>query len=832
MNNDIEVKTNNNMKILLRVFYAIVGVLAIVFGFLMYKDFNDFYVDKESYKLSSDSTHTLVIYRKKGKKNSNRNYTFKVENTNIATIDDDGKIVPVSDGETNMIITSKRGHNVRKVPLTIVNSEAQKIELNKTEIVIHEGDKVQISATVNGEPDVIYSYMFLTNNSDTASVDEYGNITGLNFGRSVITATTPNGLTAECYITVLHSKDKRSNVTSSNSNRTSNTTSNSNSNVSTDEEVPKEILATGIKVDSSALDIKVGSSSKITAVVLPVTATNRGIKWTSSNDKIVKVDSNGNISAKSAGTAVITATTTNGHSAKVTVRVANNNVAVTSIALSKNTATINIGDTIGITAIVAPSNATDKSVIWTSSNPKVATVSNGIVRGVGSGKTTITAKASNGKTVTCTINVLSLTNVSTGGGGVNSSSKMAEVYFLNTTKTRSSLANTNINSNEAIIIKTVTGRYILLDTGDNNATIKNIIYNRLSKLQNKEKVTIDYMIISHSDGDHSGNAANILKDSKMIVKNLIIKKEAKQVSVYNNIISARNTYSEDTNLLTTSEHGDAVVTKAIDNYTNMYIYNTQDVFLNNDCVSITDYKIKFNSASAKTKTISNAVKLNGKYVYIKGYNNPKLYTTDKIIPTTNFAAKDRVFYAQYEATKQKCSANSNSLALLFETNTTAGKKYMYFPSDLENNGYSLFGTGKIYGNGTTYFYSFTAGPNFTIKNNLMVQSSRKIVKKPQEASVAKTIAGKIGSGKISIYQESHHGLNNDPYAINTLGLNNKNVYSIATYFADGKEAYNYLQSRSALSTLNKANRMYTGYKGGNGVYCSILYSGNVSCKYY
>ncbi|MBR4500167.1 MAG: Ig domain-containing protein, partial [Paludibacteraceae bacterium] len=88
-------------------------------------------------------------------------------------------------------------------------------------------------------------------------------------------------------------------------------------------------------------------------------------------------------------------------------------VNVTGITLSQTEAAMTVGgETLTLTATVAPDDATDKTVVWTSSDPTVATVANGVVTAVAAGTATITATATNGtddttddKTATCTITV-------------------------------------------------------------------------------------------------------------------------------------------------------------------------------------------------------------------------------------------------------------------------------------------------------------------------------------------------------------------------------------------------------------------------------------------
>lgn len=79
-------------------------------------------------------------------------------------------------------------------------------------------------------------------------------------------------------------------------------------------------------------------------------------------------------------------------------------VAVTSVTVSPKTLDLEVGQTGTLTATVNPANATDKTVTWTTSNAKVATVANGVVTAVAKGTATITATAG-GKTATCTVTV-------------------------------------------------------------------------------------------------------------------------------------------------------------------------------------------------------------------------------------------------------------------------------------------------------------------------------------------------------------------------------------------------------------------------------------------
>lgn len=96
-------------------------------------------------------------------------------------------------------------------------------------------------------------------------------------------------------------------------------------------------------------------------------------------------------------------------------------INATSISLDQTTASINPGEAITLTATVLPDNATDKSVVWSSSDESIATVDNGVVTAVAPGVATITATTVDGTNLsaTCEITIsseLTLTLIDGEGG--------------------------------------------------------------------------------------------------------------------------------------------------------------------------------------------------------------------------------------------------------------------------------------------------------------------------------------------------------------------------------------------------------------------------------
>ncbi len=158
----------------------------------------------------------------------------------------------------------------------------------------------------------------------------------------------------------------------------------------------------GITLSKTNLTLAPGKSETLKVTFNPSNATNKGLTWKTSNDKVATVV-NGKVTAKKAGKATITVTTKDGgfkKTCQVTVK-----IPVKSVSLNKTKLTLGAKEKFTLKATVKPNNATSKKVSWNSSNKKVATVSSkGVVTTKKTGKVTITAKA-DGKSKKCTITV-------------------------------------------------------------------------------------------------------------------------------------------------------------------------------------------------------------------------------------------------------------------------------------------------------------------------------------------------------------------------------------------------------------------------------------------
>lgn len=178
--------------------------------------------------------------------------------------------------------------------------------------------------------------------------------------------------------------------------------------VSCSEDDNKTSVAPEITLDKTNLVLEVGSSERLTASFNPPEAPNKGHTWTSSAANIATVDETGLVTAIAMGNAVITAQALDGGKmASCNVQVVAEVVHVTGITLTPASESIATGEQLQLTARVLPENATDKSVIWTSSNDAIATVDGtGQVTGIAAGSVVITATSNDGnKQATCQLTV-------------------------------------------------------------------------------------------------------------------------------------------------------------------------------------------------------------------------------------------------------------------------------------------------------------------------------------------------------------------------------------------------------------------------------------------
>lgn len=167
---------------------------------------------------------------------------------------------------------------------------------------------------------------------------------------------------------------------------------------------PPVIYASKVKVTGIPETIDVGNTTRLEASVYPENAEDKEITWSSDNPEIVAVDSKGNLTAKGVGTANITAQTARGTAFNFTVK--SNEVIAENILINNAPNSILIGKDALLSVKFIPENTTNKSIVWTTNNEDVISISStGRIVANNVGTTQITATH---KTLSKSVNVVVL----------------------------------------------------------------------------------------------------------------------------------------------------------------------------------------------------------------------------------------------------------------------------------------------------------------------------------------------------------------------------------------------------------------------------------------
>ena len=256
--------------------------------------------------------------------------------------------------------------------LTVTPVAVSSVTLDPATGSLAVGGSLTLKATIAPSNATNQTLTWSSSDDTIATVDSSGVVTAVAVGSATITATANDG---------------------------SNASGNADITVTDGSQPPVTVAVTGVALDQSSASMIVGDTLTLTATVSPSDATDQTVTWTSSDETVATVDSNGVVTALTAGSATITVTTTDGgFTASVDVNVTEPSVTVmvTDVILDQTSASVAVGNTLTLAATVSPSDATDQTVVWSSSDETIATVVNGVVTGVAAGQVTIIATAHDG----------------------------------------------------------------------------------------------------------------------------------------------------------------------------------------------------------------------------------------------------------------------------------------------------------------------------------------------------------------------------------------------------------------------------------------------------
>ena len=234
---------------------------------------------------------------------------------------------------------------------------------------------------------------------------------------------------------------------------------------------PSIIKVQAISLNKTKATLEVGKTLSLTTTVSPWNASNQSVTWTSDNEKVAKVSANGKVTAIGKGTAKITAISKDGSKVKASavITVKEKTIKATKIKLSKSSLTLKPKASSTLKVTVSPSNVTNSSIVWWSSNPKVATVENGKVTAKAVGTATIYAKTRDGSNlkVACKVTVSNIKLNKT-----KATLKKGKSLTLKATVTGKSKTVTWKSSNSKIATVSSTGKVTAKKAGTATITAK------------------------------------------------------------------------------------------------------------------------------------------------------------------------------------------------------------------------------------------------------------------------------------------------------------------------------------------------------------------------
>ena len=291
----------------------------------------------------------------------------------IASVSSDGTVTAIGPGTTAITAAAAGGTITSKCVVTVL-SPALAIKISDSRLSLEEGEEATLSASVFPSDATQSTLTWRSDKPEVATVDQDGKVRAVKAGVAVITVSVSETVFETCTVTVVS-------------------------------------RVTGISFDVDELEILPGESHQLNVTVLPENASVPDVNWSSDNAKVAKVSDTGLVTGHSAGVATIHAVTRDG--GKMATCLVKVGTPVSGISLSKSSASMYVGDSpLALTAAITPSNASDKSVVWSSSDASVASVTAGsgldaTVTPVAAGTATITVSTPDGKfSASCALTVM------------------------------------------------------------------------------------------------------------------------------------------------------------------------------------------------------------------------------------------------------------------------------------------------------------------------------------------------------------------------------------------------------------------------------------------
>ena len=320
-------------------------------------------------KLNQSGSLTATVYPTTA---VNKAVTWSSSNATVASVDQNGVVHAVGEGSCIITCTTDDGKKTSTCRVN-VSIPVVGVSLDQKEVQLYATKQVTLVPQIQPENASNQAVTWKSSNTKVATVDEKtGVVTAVGSGNATISCTTVDGgYKASCSVTVY-----------------------------------KKVEVQELTLNVTIKSIYVDKTFQLSCVIVPTTATFKEVTWKSDNNKVATVSANGLVRGVGVGSCYITCTSKDNPFAAQRCKV-NVSVAVGGVSLDQNEVTLYETATVLLTPNILPKNATNKKVIWSSSDTSVATVnSKGLVRAVKAGNCVVTCTTKNrGKTASCKVTV-------------------------------------------------------------------------------------------------------------------------------------------------------------------------------------------------------------------------------------------------------------------------------------------------------------------------------------------------------------------------------------------------------------------------------------------
>lgn len=286
-----------------------------------------------------------------------------------------GYLTAENSGEGTLTVSLYGNSNVKKeIPVTVLAKDSLKVEklsIERAPETLSLGKSADLTAAYTLKDGVVLTnpekaVTWTSSDTKVLYVSPGGRVTAVGGGTATVTASVGGVSEESAPITVTAAP-----------------------------ETPQETVSS-IKLNKYSLTLYVGEAGEqLTASILPEGSTAR-VTWASSNTKAAAVSPDGVVTPIAPGMSTITAEA-GGRHVSATVTVFAERVRVSGVSFDETEHKIPVRGTAKLTATIAPADATVKTLVWTSDDSGIASVSRtGIVTAVSVGTTTIRATSVDG----------------------------------------------------------------------------------------------------------------------------------------------------------------------------------------------------------------------------------------------------------------------------------------------------------------------------------------------------------------------------------------------------------------------------------------------------